>query len=164
MIRTDANNSGPWPRDPTIASLRLFDKEIERSFFEFHLHSKACSGYCRNPVQTYEQGCDLCPEGCGLSVNITKLLYTRARHSPHGRFKAQYRHDWGAVDGLVRIIAHFNQGFYSNEICYPPATAAAHTAPEPVNRDRGTRPTISDVTADPYAQSGGKRVVFRNIC
>ena len=135
MARTGANSSGPSPSGSTIASqTQVLDREIGHSFSDFQQHADQC-GRCRHPVRTYDNGKDLCRTGEALSYNITQLLYTRAKHSPNGRFTVQHRYDWEAVGELVRIITHFNQGAYSDEICDP----AAATVPEDAAVDRGSR-------------------------
>ena len=137
MASTGANSSGPSPSGSTIASqTQVFDREIGRSFSDFQQHADQCAR-CRHPLRTYENGKDLCRTGAALSYSITRLLYTRAKHSPNGRFTVQHRYDWEAIGELVRVITHFNQGAYSDEICDPAATAA--TAPEDAAVDRGSR-------------------------
>lgn len=129
MARPGASNSGPRSHNSTSAAeqVQVLDIELQRAFSDFHEHSKWCDG-CRNPVRLYEQGVDLCTEGRSLCIIITKLLYARAKYSLDGKIRVQYRKGWEAVDGLVRIITHYNQGHYSNEICDPAYDYAAAAA------------------------------------
>jgi hypothetical protein len=116
MARTFASTSSPSPqRTATASIIDQLDSQIHRSFREFHDHSKECRG-CRNPILAYKEGRDLCHTGRGLTVNITKLLYKKAEHVPQGTFTVKYKQGWEAVDGLIKIICHYNQGYYSNEI------------------------------------------------
>ena len=138
MARTNANNSGPSPSGSTIASqIQVLDREIGRAFADFQQHSDQCRR-CSHPVRAYEQGRDLCSTGRALSYSITRLLYARAGLSPQGRFQVQHRYDWEAVGELVRIIAHYNQGAYTDEICDTATAAAAAAAP--IREDPATEP------------------------
>jgi len=89
------------------------DTDLRRQMRDFHNHSKECR-LCRNPVLAYQEARDLCPTGRTLCTAITKLLYKKAEHV--GTFTVDYKQGWEAVDGLIRIIVHYNQGYFSNEI------------------------------------------------
>ncbi|KAF8243076.1 hypothetical protein K440DRAFT_86867 [Wilcoxina mikolae CBS 423.85] len=135
MARNNAYN-GPRATDGITEQL---DSQIARSFKDFHNHSKECRA-CRNPVFAYQEGRDLCSAGRALSVNITKLLYKKAEHVPQGTFTVEYKAGWEAVDGLVRIICHYNQGSFTNQIVdvkrFPKVSqpTAIEAAPAPIHR------------------------------
>jgi hypothetical protein len=114
--RTSASTSGPLPQGTATESIiDQLDSQIHRSFREFHDHSKECRG-CRNPILAYKEGRDLCYIGRGLTVNITKLLYKKAEYIPQGTFTVEYKQGWESVDGLIKTITHYNQGYFSNKI------------------------------------------------
>ncbi|KAF8537327.1 hypothetical protein BDD12DRAFT_228808 [Trichophaea hybrida] len=130
------NNYGPRATDGIAHQL---DSQIAQTFREFHIHSKDCRA-CRNPILAYQEGRDLCHDGRALSVNITKLLYKKAEHVPQGTFTVEYKSGWEAVDGLVRIICHYNQGYFTNQIVdvrrFPKVSQppAIEPAPAPIHR------------------------------
>lgn len=115
MARTQANSTGPAPLTATNSILAQLENEINRSFRLFHDHSKICRG-CRHPLESYRKQRDLCEDGRSLCINITKLLYKKAEHVPEGTFTVEFKQGWEAVDELIRIIAHYNQGLATNEI------------------------------------------------
>lgn len=111
-------SSHPSSRGITVSNSTIIahlSDEIQRSLRGFHEHSKTCRP-CRNPVQAYQQSCDLCRTGRDLSIAITKLLYKKAEHVPNGTFQVEYKQGWTAVDGLIRIICHYNQGEFTTKI------------------------------------------------
>jgi hypothetical protein len=112
MARTSANAIGPTA---TSSILEQLEYQLQKSFREFHEHSKTCRG-CRNPLEQYRQKRDLCEIGGALAAQITKLLYRKAEHVPEGAFSVEYKQGWEAVDGLIRIIAHYNQGENTTKI------------------------------------------------
>jgi len=114
--RTSTSTSGPLPRGTATGSIiDQLNSQIHRVFREFHDHSKECHRCC-NPILTYQDGRHLCYTGRGLAANVTKLLYKKAEHVPQGTFTIEYKQGWESVDGLIKIITHYNQGYYSNKI------------------------------------------------
>lgn len=113
MARTAAYNGGSGHRTAVSSIVELINSDLQHQMREFHNHSKDCRT-CRNPVLAYKNNLDLCHIGRNLCVTITKLLYKKAEHV--GAFTIEYKMGWEAVDGLIRIITHYNQGDFSNEI------------------------------------------------
>jgi len=118
MARMTSNPSSgsavpvPIINDVVIEQLGV---QIYRAMKDFHYHSKDCK-LCRNPVRVYQDNRDLCSTGRDLSVTLSNALYKKAEYVPNGRFTVEYKHSWEAVDGLIRIICHFNQGCYDTQI------------------------------------------------
>ncbi|KAF8251211.1 hypothetical protein K440DRAFT_658993 [Wilcoxina mikolae CBS 423.85] len=136
----NAKTYGPRPTGTITGVIEELDNQIKLCFRDFRNHSMECRA-CRNPVLAYQEGGDLCSTGRALSVNITKLLYKKAENVPQGKFTVEYKPGWEAVDGLVRIICHYNQGSFTNQIMdvkrfpkvlLPPAIEA----PAPIYRGR----------------------------
>ena len=94
---------------------KQLDTQLTEYMKAFHKHSKTCSR-CINPIHIYEAEEDLCQTGSDLCVKITTVLYRKAEFVEGGVFEISYRRGWEAVDGLIKIIAHYNQGHYSNTI------------------------------------------------
>ncbi|KAF8545338.1 hypothetical protein BDD12DRAFT_871622 [Trichophaea hybrida] len=115
------------------------DYQINQYFRDFHNHSKECC-LCRDPILSYQEGRDFCQTSHLLAASITKLLYEKAEHTPLGTFTVEYTQGWESVDGLVRIIAHYNQGSSTNQIRdvmrFPKGSqpAAIEAPPSPINR------------------------------
>ncbi|KAI5849805.1 hypothetical protein BZA05DRAFT_419618 [Tricharina praecox] len=113
MARTGVYNAGSSHKTAVSSIVEQIDNDTYRQMKDFHNHSKECKP-CRNPVIAYQQGRDLCTTGRTLCIAITKLLYKKAEHV--GVFTVDYKNGWEAVDGLIRIIVHYNQGYFSTEI------------------------------------------------
>jgi len=113
MARSLPYSSGSGHKTAVSSIVELIDTDLQHQMRDFHNHSKECRP-CRNPVLAYEENRDLCHIGRGLCVAITKLLYKKAEHV--GVFNVDYKRGWEAVDGLIRIIVHYNQGYFSTEI------------------------------------------------
>lgn len=113
MARALPHNSGSGYGTAVETIIDQINADLQRQMRDFHNHSKECRP-CRNPVLAYEENRDLCRIGRSLCIAITKLLYKKAEHV--GAFNVEYKRGWEAVDGLIRIITHYNQGYFSTEI------------------------------------------------
>jgi hypothetical protein len=146
MARMTSNPSGgsavPVPVISNAAVIEQLDVQIYRAMKDFHYHSKDCK-VCRNPVRVYQDNRDLCSTGRELSVTLSNALYKKAEYVPNGRFTVEYKQGWEAVDGLIRIICHFNQGFYDTQIVdlkrITPRPAAERRRPALEEAPRGSQ-------------------------
>jgi len=124
MAKTIPRKTGSSHKTAITSIVEQIDNDLYDNMKDFHNHSKDCK-LCRNPIRAYQDEQDLCTIGCSLSVAITKLLYKKAEHV--GEFTVQYPFGWEAVDGLIRIISHYNQGYFSTQIVDLKRTAPAPT-------------------------------------
>jgi hypothetical protein len=111
VVREIGAQAGATGLTTASSTVEQLDYQLSKSFREFSEHSKTCRG-CRNPIEQYRKKRDLCEVGGTLAAQITKLLYKKAEHAPDGAFavEVEFKQGWESVDGLVRVIAHYNQG------------------------------------------------------
>jgi hypothetical protein len=107
--------TAPRPVVSNDVLLESLTSQIHVALRTFHEHSKSCKP-CRNPIRTYQDRRDLCPEGRVQCASIMELLYRKAALVPKGTFTVEYKQGWEAVDGLIRIICHNRQGEYTNKV------------------------------------------------